>query len=677
MAQGTHLPDEIISEILSPALRVPDEAFSASTFGTWGLTLPSPFANFSEPCCVYLVVCKAWLRVATPLLYNVVVLRSKAQAQALAATLTANPQLGRFIHKLRVEGGYAISMHKILQNSTNMTDLFLSVAIPGSDNASGLCRGLPLVDPVRVIIDSGIGSSLSRGAQKLIQALEECIPKWKRMAVFEVQHELIQRETTYQALKQAPGLVTLSVSDPRHILWGSIPQYMRTIATNPALKSIRIVYPPSQAGYEQYFLLRMLFRNAVNEDEKMRLLFHFDDVKGSSAEDDLPPVPFIYPAQLAADPQREDAIWSRILYFTLYIAPSKEKPFSPRNDRRSHATTLLVCKKFHRLGLPYLYENPVLNSSLAHYSLSNQMSSQPSLGRHIRTLHMRRIQTPSCFRTIISLTPRLVELHVKDCSPITWKTFVDLGGTAGSTLQSFCGIKIAKASAVDPTVFARYPEMRDFGWDSTTVFKTTPKLIPVDAFGLLANLTVNIFDESFVKVLAQMELPSLRTVTFSATANGGVQFFERHGAKLREVTLSSTQIVDTKLAIWRNCPNLTVLGISCDSKHPARPSCLEIGDTHERIERIVFKLTHEYRLRPSHETDLTGLLRRLRASKSFPALREVMHPNCVWPTTEREILKSHWVQSAGVLLERGVHLVGPQGVHWRPRLKFVSKTKKY
>ncbi|KAJ7119067.1 hypothetical protein C8R44DRAFT_923002 [Mycena epipterygia] len=64
------LPDEIISEILSPALKVSDEVFSDTAD-------VSPFATYSESSSAYLLVCKAWLRVATPLLNNVVILRSK------------------------------------------------------------------------------------------------------------------------------------------------------------------------------------------------------------------------------------------------------------------------------------------------------------------------------------------------------------------------------------------------------------------------------------------------------------------------------------------------------------------------------------------------------------------------------------------------------------------------
>jgi hypothetical protein len=61
------LPDEPPSEILSPVLQVPDHMFSQ-------ISVVSPFGNpASIPASPVLLVCKAWLRVATPLLYNIVV----------------------------------------------------------------------------------------------------------------------------------------------------------------------------------------------------------------------------------------------------------------------------------------------------------------------------------------------------------------------------------------------------------------------------------------------------------------------------------------------------------------------------------------------------------------------------------------------------------------------------
>ncbi|KAJ7443506.1 hypothetical protein B0H11DRAFT_1696528, partial [Mycena galericulata] len=88
---------------------------------------PSPFASFSESSSASLLVSKSWLRVSTPLLYHVVVLRSKAQAGALRTALSRNPVLGRFIKKLRVEGGFGKHMHDILKVASNITDIFLSL----------------------------------------------------------------------------------------------------------------------------------------------------------------------------------------------------------------------------------------------------------------------------------------------------------------------------------------------------------------------------------------------------------------------------------------------------------------------------------------------------------------------------------------------------------------------
>jgi hypothetical protein len=62
-------------------LKVSDEAFCDTSD-------VSPFAKYSESTAAYLLVCKSWLRLATPLLYNVVVLWYKAYcAKALQSRL--------------------------------------------------------------------------------------------------------------------------------------------------------------------------------------------------------------------------------------------------------------------------------------------------------------------------------------------------------------------------------------------------------------------------------------------------------------------------------------------------------------------------------------------------------------------------------------------------------------
>ncbi|KAJ7938332.1 hypothetical protein B0H13DRAFT_1698452 [Mycena leptocephala] len=673
---ANHIPDEIISEILSPALRVSDATFSTLSQAGSG---PSPFMTFSESSSAFLVVSKAWLRVATPLLYNVVVIRSKAQAQALAATLNANPDLGRFIKKLRVEGGFAISMLKILQSSPNITDIFLALSIAPSDNACGLCRGLPLIDPVRVIIDNHTWNGVNKPTSKLIDTLEKCFVTWKNMAEFEIPNIFAWSSTIPNVLSKAPNLKTLLVWDCTSSLFG-IPPYIRIVAENPSLKCIRIEPPlsPQHFGFER----RKVFYDRMKEDAKLRVLLDWADESPSPAEDEPPSSSFVYPEQLSADPVQEDAIWSRVLYFALYRDSLKPKGPIPRpgQDPRDRLAPLLVCKKFARLGVPLLYASPALHYSWGVGTFASQLAQRPHLGRLVRYLYINHSGDAATFKSIVGHTPALVELHgSKHSGPITWKAFSDVGKSTGSSLQSFHGIPVSKASgAVSPAVFAQFPRMREFSWDSRTVFRAEAKLIPADTFNLLVDLTVNTFEESFLDVLSYMELPSLRTASFPATADGGALFFQRHGAKLRELTLSERQIGNSELAVWRNCPSLTVLGVSFDSLHPVSSSCLATSDTHPRLERIVFKIapvTQHFRLKQRAEKELGQVMSTLRTTAAFPALREVEHPCCRWPTAEPQISKSVWVRWAEILLERDVHLIGSDSVRWRPRLKFVPKTK--
>ncbi|KAJ7612080.1 hypothetical protein FB45DRAFT_759889 [Roridomyces roridus] len=170
------LPDEIISEILSPALQVPDEKFSDVC------SRVSPFAEYVESPSAYLVVCKSWLRVATPLLYKVVVLRSKAQAKALAQVLDKNPDLGQFIRRLRLEGGYGVPMRTILASSPNISDIFVTLDVVSSDSAVGLYHGLGWINPRRLILhDSFEQPCKNKTASKLLEGLNKAIPHWERL----------------------------------------------------------------------------------------------------------------------------------------------------------------------------------------------------------------------------------------------------------------------------------------------------------------------------------------------------------------------------------------------------------------------------------------------------------------------------------------------------------------
>jgi F-box-like len=169
---SSQLPDEIIKEILAPALHVPDETFADTALRA------SPFATYGLSSSTISVVCKSWLRVATPLLYDTVVLRSKAQAQALAAALKRDSQLGAFIKKLRIEGGYGNAIFEILKRSLHITDIWISTALWSNESAAGYAKGFLLVNPCRlIVVDDRLKTSAIRNCvyEALVDAIKQ---KW-------------------------------------------------------------------------------------------------------------------------------------------------------------------------------------------------------------------------------------------------------------------------------------------------------------------------------------------------------------------------------------------------------------------------------------------------------------------------------------------------------------------
>jgi hypothetical protein len=172
-------PDELLHEILSPVLSVPDDKFSSTNERS-----PFSISNLTGSSATMLLVCKRWLRVAYPLLYHTVVIRSSGQAHALADSLNANLTLGRHVKKLRLEGGYGAALHKILTLASNITVLYLSLNIWSDDSVSGLCRSLTAINPSRVFLqDSSYHPKVNAKARQLLLKLCECIPVWSNLVL--------------------------------------------------------------------------------------------------------------------------------------------------------------------------------------------------------------------------------------------------------------------------------------------------------------------------------------------------------------------------------------------------------------------------------------------------------------------------------------------------------------
>ncbi|KAJ7695737.1 hypothetical protein B0H17DRAFT_1055415 [Mycena rosella] len=628
----SHLPDEILSEILSPALKVPDEEFADTSE-------KSPFAVYSESSSAFLLVSKAWLRVATPLLYHVVVLRSKAQALALDIALSTNPELGRFIKKLRVEGGYGASMLKIVKSAPNVTDLFLSINIWSADNVSGLCRGLPLMNPTRVVLYDLQRRRSNKNSDTLLATLIQCIKQWKNLNVFELPYWNVYAYNNIalsvsSALKEAPNLKILVI--PATNFYGQEPpERLQLVAKNPTLKSIRFKQPVSRAA-----LLNIHANLSVINHPGLRGLVTLPD-------DDTTLLP-----DTSSGPKPSP----KSIQFSTAAVPEK-----PTVKIGSRLGIILVSKTFARLALPYLNETLFFRGAYTFNKFVMESNQTPSLGPQVKTLYLEAVGHAD----LRAILPRTKLVNIIGLSPfvITPTVFSGLGKSAGATLVRLEGVHITKATKREkPSLFSPFLNLRSLSATFKAPFDETPASIPAGALATLEQLTLPSFDESLITVLSHMDLNSLRHAAFPTGHAGLASFFGKHGDKLLTITVSVDCI--RRVGVFDLCTVMVDLTVHCASGIPD-PSSFTSASPRMALETITFKTGIRNR---GTEKKWGPFFKSLNIT-TFPSLRQITVTCIKWPTNEHDISKSLWVKWAEALLDRNVKLIDGDGVGWRRRLK--------
>jgi hypothetical protein len=172
----TRIAEELLAMILAPSLTVPYTQLTSRNSATFG-------GNDLVPSSSALLVCKQWLRVATPLLYETVVIRSTGQSDALVDALQSNPEFARYIKNVRLEGSYA-GAYDNLKRCKNLSTLVLLLNVYSDSRITSLSRALPLIDPTHVFLydSSAIDNAKLR---QLFTTLCNVIPTWKNLGCFD------------------------------------------------------------------------------------------------------------------------------------------------------------------------------------------------------------------------------------------------------------------------------------------------------------------------------------------------------------------------------------------------------------------------------------------------------------------------------------------------------------
>ncbi|KAJ7768909.1 hypothetical protein B0H16DRAFT_1882071 [Mycena metata] len=679
-----HLPDEIVSEILSPALKVSEEKFLDNESEV------SPFASPSVSSSAALVVCKTWLRVATPLLYHVVVIRSTAQARALQRTLGSNPDLGKFIRMLRVEGGFGPAMGHVLKRTPNLTDIFLSLQIHAADSTTGLVLGLVHINPTRLIIFDDISSTgefkNNKYVRNLIQGLKDCVPRWLNLtAVNFPRHYLVSggyREDLVTAICGHPTVKQVSFPSLRlHDM-----PLLTAIAARLTLEAIKI-HDEERPSAISMLAVNPRLSSLVQWVEKREIIPKQLVVLPLHAKN-----PSFQP--LASAPQDVvDYIWSRILAFAMSESESESSSTAQSSIKDSEWILshkrfryLLVSKMFCRLALPFLYRTLEFSTERSLHAFCDRLTLTPTLGIHVHEMKLThysytyRSGRPEVdMNHILPHTPHLTRLLRAGAGrmSMSWDALVTLGQTAGSNVEEISGLEFKPptlgVSSYSPRIFERFTGLKAFTWscgNGQIPFFSAAE--PVSRTALPALEFLRLASSVGLFVFTAMDLPNLRRLEiadrFDVDDDAGAAFLEKHGPKLEELTLEKIAIPARSVLRW--CPSMSLL--ACDVQPEGGDhfgmAAFAPGFQHSALEILIV-----------NKQPLSSKVKDEKAWKMFfdsldfnylPSLREIQVANLEeWPTTEHAISKSMWVKLAEKLLACDIHLTDSNWDRWHPRLK--------
>ncbi|KAF7300262.1 F-box domain-containing protein [Mycena kentingensis (nom. inval.)] len=672
-----NLPDELLLLILQPALTVPDCSFADTGH-------PSPFSKYRYSSASYLLVAKSWYRVALPFLYSDVVLRSTAQALALARTLHDTPHLGLYTRRMRLEGAFGFAIQTIIEASPNITDLFVPASISVADDARGLCRVLPKMNPKRVIIWRDMTRFPSPHASVLRDALTQAIERWESLTIFEFPDICATDGTLLvqfaSSLKMARKLETISI--PFTAIFLQAPAHLLEMAPNSSLKRISMRGPPSGAR------MQLIAVGPVIQHPVLSKLVELPE-----KADPITPLtlaPTAVPRLQYSTSNIPEEIWSRILCLALSLDEERPSP----SDRVPFLGLVTTCKLFARIAQPYLHSTSVLRSSFDLVDFLSRLIRTPSIRPALRALFFELPFGATVSLDALFALPsgsRLNLISVIGIAPVPLSTHIltDLARYCGDSLRRMEGITLLRSHGKEsPTLWGSFTNLRVLDLESRVFWQATPELIPVGALPLLESVRFGLGNhpgtESLVRVFVGIDLPALRHAMFapvdavnpSMNINDKLfvaikRFSVKHGpSKLKRLDIPTSvlqkdvQVGDKWLKILDLCDALQeFVAWGCRSTPPAISFRPMQGRRHTALKRIVF-MDDSDAAYPGGWADFFMDL----DLEALPSLKEVKVPWIRWPNNEEAIARSFWVDAAERLLLGGVQLVDGDGLGWRPRL---------
>ncbi|TDL29965.1 hypothetical protein BD410DRAFT_780479 [Rickenella mellea] len=661
------LPDEILKEILAPPLRIPDDEFSFT-----GRARESPFGRKARNSSSLLVVSKQWMRVATPLLYEVVIMRSTAQAQALAYAINSNKAFGLFIKKLRMEGGFGKAPAQFIASAPNIRELFVTLDVWSNDGTSGLCSVLSDMNIRRLIINHQDPAIKNAQSTRLWQSLSSCIPRWSNLRILEY-------HTTYMMAKSGKDkyvdLVTVLQASPsiKHVVLDSVPR--RDLCELTAITSLETVSVESIESIRSGMFYSVPLSKIVQvrtevQDEPTPVVLPFASVVGSFKPLENVPTHTAKP------------IWDLICSFAVHSYYVEKLPsvkshnapdLSPSRSPfyRTARSLCLVSKYFRDITRRHLFSIVQVETNPRFSLFCRAMNDSDTL------VHLVRVLRVNCLRELLGgdynnhmtqLLPKLTALVYVDV-PLLDLGQLELLNPAVSTNLQTLDVRLAvhtqsDTDPVDLGVLYGVVYLR-CRVDPSVPFRSPTWRLPGLAVDLpnLTRFSMGVNEkEDTLDAFYSIKMPSLTHLQLCGRHPKTPEFLRLNGQ-----TLKVLEIFDTPTsALWTWCPCLEDLIVYYDPTSVFKP--LPGGQRHSSLSKLSFSL----RVPRSNNVEKAMLLAtdgfEFVDFSQFPNFREVHIRGLTWPNTERDIKKNPTCDSFALCLKKwGIAVYDGSGTRWRER----------
>ncbi|KZP12156.1 hypothetical protein FIBSPDRAFT_1050195 [Athelia psychrophila] len=488
----------------------------------------------------------------------------------------------------------------------------------------------------------------------------------------------------FAAIATLPNILYLDLS----VLSDDLHPCLRIMETVPSLIAIR-VDEIRHPDHDQFF-------EALAADSPLHTLVQFkDDLTGiinkyrdnrlryeadfihdaSSTLDGIPaskpavgrlsPPPLVCTRIQGALPDDQDKIIANIVYFV---------------SSTSHLSKLcFVSKKFKALVTPSLYRSLDFDHPKNIVLYAERITGQPNLGSYLEDLSHSialvhgadaLVQLAGIFvhtTNLKSFQAPPTDLH-RNSSPSPWAVFTSLAQHTGRTLEKL-EVFVLLGGVEPPALWTSFEKLKDLTWRWGDPFQHEV-VVPHDAMPLLEKLTLRQYDPSFVRVLIQMNLPSLTTIVDLTDGNDAL--LKHHGPKITTLLITES----TSLLVLNLCPNIRTLTILsykdflvCDGKISEHKASLILNhaEDHQHLAKIRFKCQM-----PMKGWDVVR--KQWDPSSGYSALLEIQIYDIVWPeNTDHAIGRNVWVKwSAQLLEDHNIKLTNSRGDAWVQRFKLTK-----